>query len=96
MNDAIDRNNINEIKETLDAQKKGSNTAKLELVNVSQPIIKSAPRTSTIKRQKKRPHIEAEIISTEKRYHDDLQTLLNELIQPMLDNGYVEQKYYDT
>eukprot|EP01083_Nonionella_stella_P145604 456575_1 len=96
MNDAIDSNNINEIKETLDAQKKGSNTAKLELVNVSQPIIKSAPRTSTIKRQKKRPHIEAEIISTEKRYHDDLQTLLNELIQPMFDNGYVEQKYYDT
>eukprot|EP01084_Bolivina_argentea_P237312 398855_1 len=37
--------------------------------------------------------IEAEIVSTEERYCDVLNTLLNELIQPMFDLGYVDDKY---
>eukprot|EP01084_Bolivina_argentea_P249895 418490_1 len=47
------------------------------------------------KRAKKRKFIEQEIVSTEEIYVQGLDTLLNELIQPMFDNGYIEKQYYN-
>eukprot|EP01084_Bolivina_argentea_P249898 418495_1 len=47
------------------------------------------------KRVKNRRFIEQEIVSTEETYVNGLYTLLNELIQPMFDYGYVNKKYYN-
>ena len=98
MQEVVNPNNINQIKDKLDEEDDANMQividTKLELLKLDKP------ETPLIdpdiqKRAKQRKFIEQEIISTEETYTAGLQILLNELIQPIFDNNYVDNKYYD-
>eukprot|EP01083_Nonionella_stella_P006239 18153_1 len=80
----VDRKNINAIREQLDTNATAiSNEKAVE------------KESKQVKMQRKRRFIEQEIVTTEETYYNRLNTLLNELILPMFDEGYVDKKYYE-
>eukprot|EP01084_Bolivina_argentea_P080320 145521_1 len=71
-----------------------SNTIENAIINAVEQTLKSTDQNVN-KLPPKRKFIEQEIVATEDTYFTGIDTLLNEFILPIFNNGYVDKKYYN-
>eukprot|EP01084_Bolivina_argentea_P037028 68456_1 len=89
MKNVTNATDINEIRDKLDAETDNINTPRRAAVLIPQSM-----KDEIKQKQRQKNYVEQEIIHSEETYCQGLETLLNELIQPMFDNNYINKKYY--